>query len=622
MAGGEVAQQDQLASEKDVRALLAERKYRSDASIGRLPFVEWIWTHAQEQAASDETQRGRLLRAAVWDIIEQHHQEALNGGKPCSVCAIIAGAVDWHVLWLDKSFTRRDGFERRYTHEELVALSSYAANDGDMERIQPQDAAIIRRLQKDGRLEPAVNYPIRKRRGLRWYGERAGRGRQALCAHLAPGDLRLQAAFARLSIQLQIEPAAPELTPTTISQNEESGNDASGEIAPQTVQQIRSPRSETPEAISQFPSGKPVHTGVSIGSVVLSRSRLVALARLLLVFATVTAIALVGIRLPWFAPTTIQTRPISDAQIAGFFVARQWNTGSARTLYAINAHSGESRPLWPDAAMLQGGVSAVAELGDFITDFSPAYLPARHLLAFIAEKGHTPNIWLAQIQMGSDGWPRIATSGPRELAANCACSALAWAPSGNWLLHDSPTGIIAVAPDTMAQQQVTNDGKDRWPACSPSGAWIAFQNALDDITALPSHDCIPIPGAAASARYLNGYRVAWRPAWSADGTSLAFVSNQGGQTTIYTVAFDHLAREVNLEDRTPTVQVSQGQCTDPLWAANQNTREPLVVFTCAPQASNPGHGALVAVPGASMPSWEASLDEGTLGRDSMCWLPE
>lgn len=628
------AQDEQSPTERDVRAILAERKYRSDLSIGQLPFAARIWSHALEWSSSDDSLRGRTLRAAVWELIEWHHEEALNGGEPCQTCAHIADARAWHVLWLENTFTPKEGFERRYTHEELVALGSYAACDGEVDQIEPQEAAIIRRLQREGRLEDTASYPIRLSRGLRWYGVKAGLGRRALIAHLVPDDPKLQAALARQGITVANRSEATSLpTPAITTGNDGVEYAATSEpaqppklsepVETQVARQIVSPANAALEITLQplpVSPATPLRTVLTIGPARLTRSHLIVIVSMLMLAITVSTLLVVSERLPLFVSVKLQTRPISEAQIAGFFVARQWSTGSARTLYVINAHTGEYRPLWPDAAMLEGKSSTV-ELADFLTDTSPAYLPARHVLAFIADKGHTPVIWLAKVEMGTDGWPRIAPPGPQALNEDCSCSAVAWSASGDWLLHDSPTGIVAVSPDNLAQQQVTNNSKDRWPACSPTGDWIAFQNALDDITALPSRDCIPIPEAAASERYLNGYRVAWRPAWSADGRMLAFVSNQGGQNRIYTVSLDHLARSVNLEDRAPTSQVSQGQCADPLWAVNQTTHERLIVFTCAPQASTPGHGSLVAVPATPTPTWQASVDQGALGRDSMCWLP-
>ncbi|HEV8192342.1 MAG TPA: hypothetical protein VGP82_12815, partial [Ktedonobacterales bacterium] len=209
------AQPHQLPSDRDVRALLSGRNYRSDASIGRLPFVNQIWSRVQEPRTIDETQRGRMLRAAVWDLIEQHHNEALKGDEHCSVCAASADAADWHVLWLENTFTPRDGFERRYTHEELVALGSYAASNRDMTPISPKDAAAIRRLKHAGHLGPPESYPIKRRRGLRWYGERAGHGRQAIRVHLSPDDSRLRAALERQGVRLR-DGAIPVATPVNL----------------------------------------------------------------------------------------------------------------------------------------------------------------------------------------------------------------------------------------------------------------------------------------------------------------------------------------------------------------------------------------------------------------------
>ncbi|WIG61197.1 MAG: hypothetical protein OJF49_003945 [Ktedonobacterales bacterium] len=343
--------------------------------------------------------------------------------------------------------------------------------------------------------------------------------------------------------------------------------------------------------------------------------------------ALLTIILACGVRGVLDAPLGLGIRSLDAVRLDGWFVARQWVVGEPRILGEVNARTGAWRVLWPTEASLEGGTPTPATADVFSALFSPVYAPRTHILAFISGAGGKSSLWLAQLSATRDGWLEVAGAGPRMLVGDCSpCSTLAWSPDGNWLLYNGSAGLVALSPDTGAQEQVTNEANDAWPACSPDGRWLAFQRAagrLNDIVALPAHGCLPVQNPWTGARYLSGYAPSWRPAWSPDSLLLAFASNANasGKSSIYMVALAALSHTPSFAARSPADTMSRPGCTDPAWAHQAGATVNLLAYACDDPSPTNHHGTLVVVPGMPDPPWQAQVDEGILARDNLCWIP-
>jgi hypothetical protein len=345
----------------------------------------------------------------------------------------------------------------------------------------------------------------------------------------------------------------------------------------------------------------------------------------------------------------VHTIRLADAGLAGFFLGVASGSGVPTALVATDARTGRQRLFWPDTAALQARAQASAlqrlSLAQFRALEAPAYSEATRSVAFIAQGDDgAHSIWVGRVQVGSDGWLHIAGAGPREVRVGCQpCDTLAWSPSGAWLLYDGATGLVAVSARDGTSQAITSEAHDRWPACSPDGRSLAYQDALDGITVLSAHDCLPAPGAA--ARYLNGYTPAWHVSWSPDGRRMAFASKRSDTTGVYVAASDQLSDTQIAGGDAAAVLVSGQRCEDPIWVPAQQTavhmeapteaateafmeaRTDLVAYVCASPGAVDQFSALVVVPvplaavSGGQPAWQAVLQQRGATYYNMCWIP-
>jgi hypothetical protein len=180
---------------------------------------------------------------------------------------------------------------------------------------------------------------------------------------------------------------------------------------------------------------------------------------------------------------------------------------------------------------------------------------------------------------------------------------------------------MALSVNTLARRQITQTANDGWPACSPDGKWLAYQQAKMNIVVVPGVNCFPDQNAAGATRYLERYNYSWRPSWSANGQLLSFVSDRSGQSAIYVIPFNQLAQHPQFDDPALATAISAGGCTDPVWAQRAAPAEAAIVYACDAPTSDDHHGTLVETAGSTHPGWEALLHEGILVRDSLCWIP-
>jgi Tol biopolymer transport system component len=109
---------------------------------------------------------------------------------------------------------------------------------------------------------------------------------------------------------------------------------------------------------------------------------------------------------------------------------------------------------------------------------------------------------------------------------------VSWSPDGNQLVADTDNsnphakGLWLIDFDRSARRLFSGDALS--PAWSPNGQWIAFASEgqllkiRPDGTGLTPMITDPLP--------VDGQVVAWEPAWSRDGTQIAFVVTQVGST--------------------------------------------------------------------------------------------
>jgi Tol biopolymer transport system component len=122
----------------------------------------------------------------------------------------------------------------------------------------------------------------------------------------------------------------------------------------------------------------------------------------------------------------------------------------------------------------------------------------------------------------------------------------AWSPDGTRLAFSSPRDddweIYLIAVDGRGETQLTNNRAADWlPAWSPDGKRIAFVSDRDGNWEIYTMNAAPPAGGTGGSEQTNRTNNAaddWVPAWSPDGTHIAFQSNRDGNWEIYTMNTD------------------------------------------------------------------------------------
>lgn len=132
-----------------------------------------------------------------------------------------------------------------------------------------------------------------------------------------------------------------------------------------------------------------------------------------------------------------------------------------------------------------------------------------------------------------------------------------WSPDGSKIAWSSNRGnwdIFVMNADGSGETQLTTDGnQDRQPTWSPDGSKIAFQTPRDmDQTAINELYVMNADGSGqtrltdiTSICVNTSNCSVWEPAWSPDGSKIAFRSAHGGDAEIYVVDSDG-TNQVNL----------------------------------------------------------------------------
>ncbi|MDX6555292.1 MAG: hypothetical protein QOD86_1487 [Miltoncostaeaceae bacterium] len=169
-----------------------------------------------------------------------------------------------------------------------------------------------------------------------------------------------------------------------------------------------------------------------------------------------------------------------------------------------------------------------------------------------------------------------------------------WAPKGDWIAYETPiaTGAMQIhvtSPSGAAIDYAFRADQDtRSPSWSPDGTRLAFVTSPG-----PGHVCYLRPGpcledpqigltvmnADGTGRAVIATGDARDPAWSPDGSRLAYVSAASGTDEIWTMGADGSA----------PVQITIGGGTQPDWQPRQPLPIP-VLQSLAPDSASAGSG--------------------------------
>ena len=256
------------------------------------------------------------------------------------------------------------------------------------------------------------------------------------------------------------------------------------------------------------------------------------------------------------------------------------------------------------------GSGAGAITGIEGADSEPAWSPDGSQIVYVSNhstpSGGTTGPELFIINADGSGTERQVTNTP----SNAASQAPAWSPAGDQIAYESnaTTGfdIYTIAPSVTAGFGTLRSANElNWnyqnPSWSPNGAGIAFErgtgtnvgDTTKEIWIMNADGSNPVQITKDSVYDVD-------PAFSPDGTRIAFESTQagGGNREIYTAALVPGAQKTNITNTAATVIDNQ-----PDWGVVPGTAAPP-----PPPGGGPG-------PGGGGPLHLADLDNPTLGVD-------
>ncbi len=567
--------------------------------------------------------RGRTLRAVAWQLIEDHNRQFIKGSTK-SVCANEKCAQwtklrQWHLMALLYSWDDNAGLQRPKSIKELYNIGKRAK----AERKRVRNPAGKRRTPDESLFDdPFVGQGYSERT----YGSAKAAVFDALYEHLCdPDDPIIRRALRALAgTPPALVAVRQEITLPASSSSLDVASPSQTSASPlENLDPAPAYSGDVPAILYIDETTIPGRDATTLPRT-FRPPRFMRQWRLWLQVIGAIAV-LFACLITTGAPPFVSTLTWRSAELSGWLIARQGIAREPPILAVVSLRSGDWRALWPPQSVIDGQTQVTQFLPGTNSVTAPAFTARGNQIAFVArDNNQVAAIYKATLVIGSDGWPTIAGTGPQRLV-ECNCGAVTWTPSGQWLLYNSPGGLMAVANDGTRTRTITTNGRDGWPACSPDGHYLAYQRDQHGIVVIPTMDCLPDAHSSEQMRFLNGYTPAWNPSWSPDGRSLSFVSNAAGHSAVYVVPFTSFADHLQYLVRDSAQVISNFGCGNPVWAQRIASVgisvPPAVVFGCDRPTSDEHHGTLGVSSGLSIPRWSSSLSEGIMNRDSLCWIP-
>jgi hypothetical protein len=158
-------------------------------------------------------------------------------------------------------------------------------------------------------------------------------------------------------------------------------------------------------------------------------------------------------------------------------------------------------------------------------------MPPISLIALVAQAQAPNSKWRATIPAAVSGLVLLLATAPAEAAFPGTNGSIAFSAMGGW----ESSNLFVNAGDGSESVQLTDDWwDDSGPAFSPDGSQIAFTSDRDGDQEI----YVMRPDGTGLARVTENPAQDFSPAYSADGSRIVFVSDRDGNQELYSVRAD------------------------------------------------------------------------------------